>query len=181
VRFTETSLPGAFLIALDRHDDERGSFARTFCEREFEAHGLPTRFPQCNLSHNRVRGTLRGMHYQAAPHREAKLVRCTTGAIHDVIVDLREASPTRLRWAGFDLSAEDGTALYIPPGFAHGFLTLEDATDVFYQMGEFYVPDAARGFRWNDPAFSIEWPFPPVTMSEKDGAYPDFDLGRFDG
>jgi dTDP-4-dehydrorhamnose 3,5-epimerase len=181
VRFTETSLPGAFLIALDRHDDERGSFARTFCEREFEAHGLPTRFPQCNLSHNRVRGTLRGMHYQAAPHREAKLVRCTTGAIHDVIVDLREASPTRLRWAGFDLSAEDGTALYIPPGFAHGFLTLEDATDVFYQMGEFYVPDAARGFRWNDPAFSIEWPFPPVTMSDKDGAYPDFDLGRFDG
>jgi dTDP-4-dehydrorhamnose 3,5-epimerase len=181
VRFSETSLPGAFLIALDRRDDERGSFARTFCEREFEAHGLPTRFPQCNLSHNRVRGTLRGMHYQAAPHREAKLVRCATGAIHDVIVDLRAGSPTRLRWAGFDLSAAEGEALYIPPGFAHGFLTLEDATDVFYQMGEFYVPEAARGFRWNDPAFSIQWPFPPVTMSEKDGAYSDFDLGRFDG
>jgi dTDP-4-dehydrorhamnose 3,5-epimerase len=181
MRFTETSLPGAFLIALERQHDERGSFARTFCEREFATHGLATRFPQCNLSHNRVRGTLRGMHYQAAPHREAKLVRCATGAIHDVIVDLRAGSPTRMRWAGFDLSAEEGNALYVPPGFAHGFITLEDRTDVFYQMGEFYVPGAARGFRWNDAAFAIEWPFEPVALSDRDRSYPDFDADRFDG
>jgi dTDP-4-dehydrorhamnose 3,5-epimerase len=181
VRFTELALPDACLVELDRHEDERGFFARAFCEREFAQHGLPTRFPQCNLSRNLRRGTLRGMHHQAAPHQEAKLVRCVAGAIHDMIVDLRPSSPTCLRWVGVDLTARAGAALYVPPGFAHGFLTLEDATDVFYQMGEFHVPEAARGFRWNDPALSITWPFEPVLMSERDRGYPDFDVSRFDG
>jgi dTDP-4-dehydrorhamnose 3,5-epimerase len=181
MRFTETRLKGAFLIDLERHEDERGFFARSFCEREFAARGLVARYPQCNVSYNRSRGTLRGMHYQAAPHREAKLVRCTAGAVHDVIVDLRAGSPTRGRWLGVDLDAEARNALYVPPGFAHGFLTLRDGAEVFYQMGEFYVPDAARGFRWDDRAFAIEWPFPPSTVSERDSAYPDFDPERFDG
>jgi dTDP-4-dehydrorhamnose 3,5-epimerase len=181
VRFLELALPGSFLVHLEPHEDERGFFARAYCEREFAAHGLPTRFPQCNLSRNRSRGTLRGMHYQAAPHREAKLVRCVTGAIHDVIVDLRPQSPTRGRWVGVDLTARGGEALYVPPGFGHGFLTLEDETDVFYQMGEFFVAEAARGFRWNDPAFAISWPFAPAVMSERDRSYPDFDESRFDG
>lgn len=181
MRFAQTDLAGAFLVHLEAHVDERGFFARAYCEREFAAHGLPTRFPQCNLSRNRRRGTLRGMHYQAAPHREAKLVRCVAGAIHDVIVDLRPQSPTRGRWVGVDLTARGGEALYVPPGFGHGFLTLEDETDVFYQMGEFFVAEAARGFRWNDPAFAISWPFAPVVMSERDQSYPDFDESRFDG
>jgi len=181
VRFSPTSLPGAFLVDLERHEDQRGWFARTFCEREFAAHRLATRFPQCNLSRNRRRGTLRGMHYQAAPQREVKLVRCATGAIHDVIVDLRVGSPTRMQWIGLDLDAASGAALYVPEGFAHGFLTLADDTDVFYQMGEFYAPAAGRGFRWDDPAFSIHWPFAPVVISERDRSYADFDPSRFDG
>jgi dTDP-4-dehydrorhamnose 3,5-epimerase len=181
VHFEDLGLPGAYRIELERHEDERGFFARAFCEREFAAHGLVTRYPQCNLSGNRRRGTLRGMHYQAAPHREAKVVRCVAGAIHDVIVDLREGSPTRLHWRAVDLSAESGAALYIPPGFAHGFLTLEDETEVFYQMGEFYVPEAARGFRWNDSLVGITWPFAPIVISERDLGYPDFDPFRFDG
>jgi dTDP-4-dehydrorhamnose 3,5-epimerase len=181
VRFEGVGLPGAYTVGLDRHEDERGFFARTFCEREFGAHGLVTRFPQCNLSRNRRRGTLRGMHYQAAPHREAKLVRCVTGAIHDVIVDLREGSPARLRSVGVSLSAEIGAALYVPPGFAHGFVTLEDDTDVFYQMGEFFLADAARGFRWDDPSFAIKWPLAPAVISDQDRCYPDFDASRFDG
>jgi dTDP-4-dehydrorhamnose 3,5-epimerase len=181
MRFLETRLPGSFLIELERHEDERGFFARSFCEREFAAQGLVTRYPQCNLSRNRRRSTLRGMHYQAAPHREAKLVRCTTGAIYDVIVDLRPGSPTHLQWTGVELSAEGGAALYVPPGFAHGFLTLADATEVFYQMGESYVPEAARGFRWNDPLFGITWPHAVAVVSERDRGYPDFAPERFDG
>jgi dTDP-4-dehydrorhamnose 3,5-epimerase len=181
MRFFETRLPGAFLIEPERHEDERGFFARTFCEQEFATHGLVSRYPQCNLSHNRLRGTLRGMHYQAVPHREAKLVRCATGAIYDVIVDLREDSPTRHEWVGVELSAGGGVALYVPPGFAHGFITLTDETEVFYQMGEFYVPEAARGFRWNDPLFAIAWPLSVAQISERDRCYPDFELERFDG
>jgi dTDP-4-dehydrorhamnose 3,5-epimerase len=181
MRFVELRLAGACLVQLDPQGDERGFFARAYCEREFAARGLASRFPQCNLSRNRRRGTLRGMHYQAAPHREAKLVRCVAGAVYDVIVDLRPGSPTHLQWTAEELAASTGAALYVPPGFAHGFMTLEDDTDVFYQMGEFHVPEAARGFRWNDPAFSIGWPFEPVVVSERDRHYPDFASTRFDG
>jgi dTDP-4-dehydrorhamnose 3,5-epimerase len=165
VRFSEVGLPGAYQVEIEGHEDERGFFARTFCEVEFAAHGLATRYPQCNLSYNRKAGTLRGMHYQAAPHREAKLVRCVSGAIYDVIVDLRAESLTRLRWVGVELDAQARTALYVPEGFAHGFLTLQKDSEVFYQMGAVHVPEAARGFRWDDPAFGIEWPFPPRTFS----------------
>lgn len=181
MQFSEAGLAGAWLVVPERHEDERGFFARTFCEREFAARGLVDRFPQCNVSYNRSRGTLRGMHYQAAPHREAKLVRCTAGAIHDVIVDLRPGSPTRLRWVGVGLDAASRTALYVPPGCAHGFLTLCDEAEVLYQMGEFHAPQAARGFRWDDPEFAIRWPFPPGTVSARDRSWPDFDRTRLDG
>jgi dTDP-4-dehydrorhamnose 3,5-epimerase len=175
VIFKETDLRGAFLIDLEERGDDRGSFARVFCEREFEAHGLPTRFPQSNLSRNRKAGTLRGMHYNLAPFAEAKLVRAQSGAIHDVIVDLRPGSATYLRSVGVELSAATGRALFVPAGFAHGFITLADDTDVHYQMGEFYQADAARGFRWNDPAFSLSWPRPVTVIAERDANYPDFD------
>lgn len=180
MRFSELELPGAWRVELEPHEDERGFFARTFCEKEFAAHGLVTRYPQCNLSHSRHAGTLRGMHYQAAPHGEVKLVRCVRGAIHDVIVDIRAGSPSRGRWLGVELDARRRTALYIPEGFAHGLLTLQDDTEVFYQMGASYVPEAQRGFRWDDPAFGIEWPFPPRTISERDRTWPDFGEGEPD-
>jgi dTDP-4-dehydrorhamnose 3,5-epimerase len=181
VKFRETPLPGAFVIELDRRVDDRGFFARAFCERELGEHGIPIAWPQCNISRNTRAGTLRGMHYNAAPHREAKIVRCMRGAIFDAVVDLRAGSPTRLRWFGIELSADEGNALYIPEGFVHGFLTLRDDTDVFYHMGRFFQPDAARGLRWNDPAFGIQWPRTPTTISERDATYPDFDPARFDG
>jgi len=181
MRFRETELPGAFLVDLEPRADERGSFARAYCEAEFAAHGLPTRFPQCNISRNDRAGTLRGMHYNAAPHREAKLVRCVSGAVWDAIVDLRPGSPTRFRWMGVELSAERGEALFVPEGFAHGFVTLRDATDVFYQMGRAHVPGAARGLRWDDPRIGIRWPRPPAVISERDRTWPDFDEGAFDG
>ena len=139
------------LVEQERHDDDRGFFARTYCDDEFAAAGLPTAWPQHNVSHNARAGTLRGMHYNAAPHREAKLVRCVTGAIWDAIVDLRPDSPTHLKWFGVELSSEAGNALYVPEGFAHGFITLQDRTDVFYLMGKKYQGAVARGFRWNDP------------------------------
>jgi len=161
--------------------DERGFFARTFCERELEQHGLPTRFPQCNLSRNRRRGTLRGMHYEATPSAESKLVRCVTGAIFDVIVDLRPGSATRFAWIGVELSGETGRALFVPAGFAHGFLTLSDDSDVFYHMGDFYRPEAARGFRWNDPLFAIQWPAPPNSIAERDASYPDYEPAAVGG
>jgi dTDP-4-dehydrorhamnose 3,5-epimerase len=175
MRFTETKLPGAFVIDLDPREDARGFFARTFCEREFEEHGLPTRFPQCNLSRNHSRGTLRGMHYEAMPTNESKLVRCVSGAIFDVIVDLRSGSATRFAWTGVELSSETGRALFVPAGFAHGFLTLSDDSDVFYHMGDCYRPGAARGFRWNDPLFSIEWPAAPSSIAERDATYPNYE------
>jgi len=181
MRFGAAGLPGVYLLDLERHEDERGFFARTFCEREFEAQGLASRYPQCNLSFNRRRGTLRGLHYQAAPHREAKVVRCSRGAVHDVVVDLRKGSPSRGRWMGIDLDAESRQAIYVPAGFAHGFLTLQDETEVLYHMGEFYVPEAARGVRWDDPAFGIRWPFAPMVVSARDRGYPDFDPDRYDG
>jgi dTDP-4-dehydrorhamnose 3,5-epimerase len=175
MRFTELDLAGVHLIELDPHPDARGFFARAFCEREFEEHGLPARFPQCNLSRNPGVGTLRGMHYERAPSRESKLVRCVSGAIHDVAVDLRPGSPTRFRWIGVDLSAESGRALFLPAGLAHGFLTLAEGTDVFYHMGDFHRPTEARGLRWNDPFFGIEWPAAPRVISERDASYPDFE------
>jgi dTDP-4-dehydrorhamnose 3,5-epimerase len=178
--FEGVKLAGACVIELEPRSDERGFFARSFCEREFAEHGLPSRFPQCNLSRNVRAGTMRGMHYQATPHREAKLVRCAAGAIYDVIVDLRLTSPTRFEWIGVELSAENARALFVPEGFAHGFITLANGTDVTYHMSEFFRPEGARGFRWNDPRFGIAWPTKPIVIAERDAHYPDFDDSTFD-
>ena len=174
MKFEETKLSGAFVIDLQRMEDSRGFFARAFCRKEFAAHGLNPAVAQCNTSFNREAGTLRGMHYQVEPFREAKLVRCTSGAIHDVIIDLRPASPTYREWAGFELSAENRRTLYVPEGFAHGYLTLAADTEVFYQVSEFYNPGHERGIRWNDPAFAIQWPIAPRIISPKDANHPDF-------
>lgn len=171
--FSETDLAGAYVVDIEPHADERGFFARTWCGREFEAHGLNPRLVQCSMSSNRRKGTLRGLHYAVAPYAEAKLVRCTSGAIYDVIVDLRPQSATRRQSFAVVLSAANHRALYVPEGFAHGFLTLADGCEVLYQMSEFYHADAARGVRWNDPAFGIDWPETPVVMSDKDATYPD--------
>ncbi len=174
MKFAETALAGVFVIDLERVEDERGFFARSFCRREFEFKRLNPNVAQCNISYNRRSGTLRGMHYQTVPHAECKLVRCTRGAIYDVIVDVRPDSPTFRRWVGYELSADNRRMLYIPEGFAHGFVTFQDDTEVFYQMSEFYFPEYQRGFRWNDPAFRIAWPVRPQVISEKDAGYPDF-------
>ncbi|HEU5074699.1 MAG TPA: dTDP-4-dehydrorhamnose 3,5-epimerase, partial [Polyangiaceae bacterium] len=171
-----TKLADAVVVELEQHRDERGFFARSFCEREFEAHGLPRHFPQCNLSRNDRAGTLRGMHFNAPPFEEAKLVRCVRGSIYDVIIDLRPRSPTYAEWVAVELSADAGLALYVPPGFAHGFLTLVDVTDVFYHMGAFFQADAARGLRYDDAAFAVRWPREVVVISERDATYPDFDV-----
>jgi len=175
--FRETTLKGAFVIELELHADQRGSFARSFCAQEFQEHGLDARVLQCNVSCNGRRGTLRGMHYQQPPYAEAKLIRCTRGAMYDVIVDLRPASPTFRQWVAFELASEPGKPskmVYVPKGFAHGFLTLRDDTEVFYQMSDMFTPSAARGFRWNDPAFGIEWPEKIVVISDRDRTYSDF-------
>ena len=162
------------MIELEPAEDERGSFARSFCEEEFKKHGLNAHIVQCNVSYNRYKGTLRGMHFQTAPHEEAKLVSCTRGAMYDVILDLRKGSSTYLKWISIELSDENGNMLYIPEGFAHGFQTTENDTVVFYQMTEFFHPECARGIRWNDPAFTIDWPVSDRIVSEKDRSYPDF-------
>lgn len=156
--FTELPLRGAFLVELELLEDERGLFARTFCASEFLAHELNPAISQCNLSYNRRRGTLRGLHYQAPPHEEAKLVRCTAGAAFDVVVDIRPSSPTFKQWFGVELSAANRRAIYVPAGFAHGFQTLLEHTELFYQMSIPYVPGAARGIRWDDPELGIDWP-----------------------
>ena len=174
--FRPTELAGAYVIDPERLEDARGFFARTWCQREFREHGLNAALVQCSVSFNRVKGTWRGMHYQQAPHEEAKLVRCTRGAICDVIVDLRRDSATFGRHVMVELSAESRRMLYIPERFAHGFQTLEDDTEVLYQMSQFYEPESARGFRWNDPAFAIALPLPVSVVSERDRAYPDFEL-----
>jgi dTDP-4-dehydrorhamnose 3,5-epimerase len=175
VIFTETSLADAFVVDLEPVADERGFFARAYCRREFQAHGLNPRLAQCNISQNLRRGTLRGMHWQAAPHQEAKLVRCIRGAIHDVIIDLRRGSPTFAKHTSTTLTASNRRMLYVPEGFAHGFLTLEDDTEVFYQMSEFYAPGSARGVRYDDPTFAISWPADILIVSERDRSYPDWD------
>lgn len=172
--FTETHLKGAYLIDVERRQDERGFFGRSWCRDEFEAHGLESQVAQCNISFNEKRGTLRGLHYQMAPYEEAKLVRCTMGAIYDVIIDLRPDSVTLSDWLAVELTAENRRALYVPKGFAHGFQTLSDKTEVFYQMSEVYHPKAARGVRWDDPTFRIEWPIQTSIISEKDRQHPDW-------
>jgi len=172
--FTQTPLPGVVVIDVEPLEDERGIFARTFCREEFEAHGLSLDAVQCNVSFNRQRGTLRGLHYQAEPHAEAKLIRCTSGAIYDVVVDLRPESATHRGWFGVELSASDRRMLYVPKGLAHGFQTLEDGSEVFYQMSDPYCPAAARGVRYDDPAFAIAWPEPVLVVSPRDRGFPDF-------
>jgi dTDP-4-dehydrorhamnose 3,5-epimerase len=174
--FSETALKGAFIIEPKRLEDSRGFFARTWCHKEMVAHGINVRLVQCNISFNKSKGTLRGMHYQVAPRQEAKLVRCTMGAIHDVIIDLRRDSPTFKQHVHVVLSADNHQMLYVPEGFAHGFLTLAENSEVFYQMSEFYSPEHARGIRWNDPAFGITWPESPTEISEQDRSYADLKL-----
>jgi dTDP-4-dehydrorhamnose 3,5-epimerase len=181
VKFTETRLQGAYLVQPEPLPDERGFFARTWCVREFGSFGLETRLVQYNISYNRRKGTLRGMHYQVPPFEEDKLVRCVRGAVHDVIIDLRRNSETFGKHIGVTLSAENRSMLHIPKGFAHGFLTLEDDTEVYYQMSEFYAPECAKGFRWDDPAFGIDWPGEVRIISEKDRSYPDFEPGKYGG
>lgn len=172
--FTETPLKDAFLIDLERREDERGFFARCWCRREFGQHGLHAVPVQCSTSFTKVRGTLRGMHYQIEPFQETKLVRCTKGSVYDVIVDIRPHSPTYRGWFGTVLSADNRRSVYAPEGFAHGFLTLEDDVEVFYQISQYYSAEHARGFRWNDPAFNISWPVDITVMSPRDRAYADF-------
>lgn len=172
--FTPTRLEGLWVVELEPHADDRGYFARTWCPREFAAQGLETRLAQASVSYNRRRGTLRGMHLQRPPHAEAKVVRCTRGAIWDVAIDLRPDSPTHAQWEAFELTAENGTALYIPQGFAHGFQTLAPETDVFYLISEFHAPEAAAGVRYDDPAFAIAWPLPVSAISGRDAAWPDY-------
>lgn len=172
MRFTETELAGAYLVELDRLEDERGFFARTFCAREFEDHGLSPVVAQANVSFNHRAGTLRGLHYQVPPSAETKLVRCTRGAIHDVIVDLRPGSPTRLQHVGVELSEQNRRALYVPKGFAHGYQTLTDDAEVAYQVDEFYAPGLEQGLRHDDPALGIVWPLAVSVVSEKDAAWP---------
>lgn len=176
--FTETSVGGAYLIEPERMEDERGFFARTWCRREFREAGLNPELVQCSISFSPRRGTLRGLHYQAAPHEEVKLIRCTMGSIYDVVLDLRSDSASSLTHFGTVLSAENRRMLYLPEGCAHGFLTLEDDTEVFYQVSEVYVPEAARGVRWDDPAFGIEWPGEVRAVSERDRRYPDHARAR---
>lgn len=172
--FTPTPIPGAWIVDIEPREDARGFFARSWCREEFARHGLDARLVQCSISFNRHRHTLRGMHFQAAPHEEPKLVRCTRGRMWDVALDLRRDSPTFRRWHGVELTAENRRALFVPAGCAHGFLTLEDDVEVLYQMGEFYHPESARGVRWNDPAFGIAWPTNAPLLSDRDASYPDF-------
>jgi dTDP-4-dehydrorhamnose 3,5-epimerase len=173
--FNPTHLEDAYVVELEPREDERGFFARAWCRDEFAEHGLSTEVAQCNVSFNRRRGTLRGLHYQIAPHAEVKLVRCTQGAIYDVIVDLRPGSATFTQWLGVELTAGNRTMLYVPEGFAHGYQTLEDDTETFYQVSASYAPHAERGVRWDDPAFGIEWPYPDHPLiSDKDRGWPDF-------
>ena len=175
MRFTPTALPGVYVIEAEPLGDERGSFARTFCAEDFARHGLTATISQCSVSHNHRAGTLRGMHYQAQPHAEAKLVRCTRGAIFDVALDLRVESPAFRRWVGIELRARELRMLYVPEGCAHGFQTLADDTEVAYQISVAHVPAAARGVRWDDPAFAIAWPLcDKRILSARDTAYPDF-------
>lgn len=172
--FEETKLHGAYVIDLEKHEDERGFFARTFCRKELEAHGLIPDVAQANTSLSKARGTLRGMHYQKPPHEETKLVRCTRGALYDVIIDLRPDSSTYKQWVGVELSAENYRMLFVPKNFAHGFITLANDTEANYLVSQFYAPGSELGIRWNDPQFDIQWPMEVQVISAKDGSWPDF-------
>jgi len=174
--FIKTNLPEVFEILIEVKHDERGFFARTWCQQEFESLGLNGKLVQCSLSFNSRKGTLRGMHYQLVPHEEAKLIRCTKGAIYDVVLDLRRKSPTFRKWVAVELKAEKRNMMYVPKGCAHGFLTLEPESEVSYQMSEFWNAESARGVRWNDPAFQIKWPAKVEVISERDRTYPDFKI-----
>jgi dTDP-4-dehydrorhamnose 3,5-epimerase len=175
MNFTETKLQGAYLVDIEKLEDERGFFARAWCRTEFESAGLNSRAVQANVSYNHSRGTLRGMHYQIAPYQETKLIRCTRGAIYDVIIDLRTGSPTYKQWIGVELTADNYRMLFVPEDFAHGFQTLQDNTEIAYQVTQFYTPGSEKGIRWNDPAFGIRWPLEVEVISEKDRTWPDFE------
>jgi len=172
--FKKTSLKDSYIIELELMEDKRGFFARSFCQREFEKHGLNPSIVQCNVSYNKRKGTLRGMHYQVAPYKESKLISCIRGSMYDVIIDLRNDSPTYCKWMSVHLSANSYGLLYVPEGCAHGFQTLEDDTIVFYQMSEFYHPECSRGIGWNDPFFQIKWPIRDIIVSPRDDNYPRF-------
>lgn len=174
MKFTETPLKGAFLIELEPRKDDRGMFARVFCKNEFEAHGLNPTVVNTNMSRSRYKGTLRGMHFQKAPQGECKLVRCTRGSLYDVIIDLRQDSATFKQWYGVELTPDNDKMLFLPEGFAHGFITLEDNTEATYQVSQFYSPDYEGGVRYNDPAFNISWPLSPTVISDKDKSWPDY-------
>ena len=176
MNFSETCIPGVFEVRLEPLYDERGFFARTWCRDEFKSHGLNSNLVQCSISYNKRKGTLRGLHHQLAPYQEVKLVRCTQGSIYDVVLDLRMDSPAFKRWTAATLSAANRNMFYIPEGCAHGFLTLEDHTEVLYQMSQVYDAESARGVRWNDPAFGIQWPAAVEVISDRDRSYPDFKL-----
>jgi dTDP-4-dehydrorhamnose 3,5-epimerase len=174
MKFTETPLKGAHVIELEKRGDDRGWFARFFCEREYQQHDLNHRIVQANTSFSKIKGTLRGMHFQLAPKAEDKIIRCLRGALYDVIIDLRPGSPTFLKHFAIELTAENRTMLYVPKGFAHGFITLAADTEPFYMVTEYYSPELERGVRYNDPAFGIRWPLEPVVISDKDRNFPDF-------
>jgi dTDP-4-dehydrorhamnose 3,5-epimerase len=176
MNFIETPLEKVFVLELNRFEDERGFFARSWCREEFESRGLNPNLAQCSISFNRKKGTLRGMHYQIKPYEEAKLVRCTMGAIYDVVIDLRPGSPTIKKWFAVELSAKNHKTLYIPEGLAHGFVTLEDNSEVFYQISELYHPECSKGVRWDDPAFAIKWPTTPKIIAARDSGYEDFEV-----
>lgn len=180
MRFVPTNLAGVYVVEQERQNDDRGFFARTWCAREFEDHGLDAGLAQCSVSFNRRRATLRGLHYQAPPFAEVKLVRCIRGALYDVALDLRPDSPSFGRWFGVELTAEDGRGLYIPRGFAHGFYSLADDTEVAYQISTEYRPDAARGVRWDDPFHGVAWPGPVEVIAPRDRGYPDIALDRLE-
>ena len=174
MNFTEMKLKGAFVIDIERREDQRGFFARAWCQNEFEAHGLVTGFVQANIGFSYKKGTVRGMHFQTVPYAEVKVVYCSRGALYDVIVDLRDGSPTRGQWIGAELTAGNGRMFYVPEGFAHGYQTLEDKTDLVYQTSQFYAKEAAKGVRYNDPAFGITWPLPVSIVSSGDMNWPDY-------
>ena len=176
MKFVETPLKGAFVLELELCEDERGFFARSWCESEFKSHGLDFNIAQCSISFNKKKGTLRGMHYQVKPHEEAKLVRCTMGAVYDVIIDIRSGSPTARKWFAVELNADNRRMLYAPKGFAHGYITLKNKSEIFYQISEVYHSERARGARWNDPVFGIKWPLQPRVIAVRDAGYKDFEL-----
>ncbi|MGI9102752.1 MAG: dTDP-4-dehydrorhamnose 3,5-epimerase [Terriglobales bacterium] len=170
--FRETKIRGVWIIELDKIEDERGFFARSFCQSEFQTHGLDPCVAQCNVSYNAKAGTLRGMHFQISPHAEAKLIRCTRGALYDVALDLRSGSPTERQWVAAELTEENRAMIYIPESCAHGSQALRDGTEVLYQMSRPFHPQSARGVRWNDPAFNVSWPLPSITISDRDQSWP---------